>query len=113
MGPIKRFVAKFAIRRAIGYAEKDPEVNVPKLLDWSERYARLDEHKYVINEIRKYWATPDNNWRQLILRAFEELDPEVRKRFMANFFVYSGLYGIPKGYEMVEKYDCNVPWTIL
>ncbi|MDD4517956.1 MAG: radical SAM protein, partial [Limnochordia bacterium] len=78
-----------------------------------ERYARLDEHKYVINEIRKYWATPDNNWRQLILRAFEELDPEVRKRFMANFFVYSGLYGIPKGYEMVEKYDCNVPWTIL
>lgn len=109
----KRLATDFAVKQAVGYLDRDPESNIPRLLDWSERYAKLDAHKQYVRQIREIWEEPDNNWRQLIMRTFTELAPQVRKKFFVNFFVYAGMYGIPKGYAMQEKYNINIPWAIL
>ena len=81
----KRLATDFAVKQAVGYLDRDPESNIPRLLDWSERYAKLDAHKQYVRQIREIWEEPDNNWRQLIMRTFTELAPQVRKKFFVNF----------------------------
>ena len=64
---LKENVSAFAVKQILSYMDKDPEKNLPKLLDWFDRFDRKDTLKAQREAIRKAVMDKDNNWRQLVI----------------------------------------------
>ena len=73
----------------------------------------MPEHRDIIDRAEAVWSDPANNWRRLIERAFAQLSPGVIEKFVANFLVNASLVGVPRGHELGEQLQCNIPWAIL
>ncbi|MGI6625500.1 MAG: radical SAM protein [Limnochordia bacterium] len=113
MESVKHNLQAVALREGLRYIERNPEENIKRLVNLLRPFARLPEHKEVFTQIDELWADPQNNWRRLTERAFAQLLPAVTRKFLTNFIVNSALNGIPKGHELADTYNCNVPWAIL
>lgn len=74
-----------AINTALNYLEKDPEGNIPKVMDLVDRFTPDDWYVSQRNAIRNA-IEEKNNWYQLILRVYD-LDSGVRKAFFENFIL--------------------------
>jgi hypothetical protein len=101
-----------AITKALEYLEKDPETNIPKLMELVDRVTPNDWYKSQRDAIRNSIQDKDNNWYKLIMRLYE-LDPGVRKTFFQNFIVNASLKGSATQEEVAKANNCNVPWAIL
>lgn len=73
---IPKSLSKFGLKTAYDYIEKNPERNLPKLMEWVDRLAgdgpdsfpaQREAFRTVIND-------PDNNMYQLIMNIFREVD---------------------------------------
>ena len=100
-----------AVSTALNYLEKDPEGNIPKVMDLVDRLCPEDWYVPQRRAFREAIAAK-NNWYQLILR-FYELDSGVRKAFFQNFIINASLLPSGTQEENMAKYNCNVPWAIL
>ena len=80
---LQKSIQNFGIKQALKYMEKDPEENIPKLMDMVDKFAPDGWYEAQRNMIRKV-IKERGNWYQLILRIYQ-LDPEVRKAFFQNF----------------------------
>lgn len=110
---IKDEVKVFAVKKALGYMEKDPETNLSKLLDWFDRF---DVKGTLENErklVRGVISDKDSNWHKLFMSFWNDVDPGVRNRLLENFIINGSLLGYQKQVENKNKYNCNVPWAIL
>ncbi len=107
-------IVQFGVKQAFSYIGKNPEENLPKLMDWVDRFAPAGEKGFPVQRatFRRAIETK-NNMYQLLLRIFEETDSEVLKVFFQNFLVNGNLVGWPKQEEMRRKHGCNIPWAIL
>lgn len=110
---IKEHLKAFAIKKALGYLDKDPETNIPKLVDWFEKLDAKNVHEKERIAIRQVISDKNNNWYQLILSLWQEIDPGVRNRLFENFVVNAAHYGYQRQLDNKEKYNCNIPWAIL
>ena len=110
---LKENLEIFAVKQALSYMDKDPENNLPRLLDWFDRFDRKDTLKTQREVIRKAVADKDNNWHQLVMSLWKDIDPGVRNRLFENFIINGCLLGFQKQQENREKYNCNIPWAIL
>ena len=81
---LKENVQKFALNQALKYLEKNPEENIPKLMEMVDKFFPDTWYTAQRNAIRNA-IEAKNNWYQLILRLYE-LDPEVRKAFSETLF---------------------------
>lgn len=102
-----------AIKKALEYMDKDPETNLPKLMDWFDRFDVKDTLKVQRDAIRSVIADKDNNWYKLIMSLWTDVDPEVRNTLFQNLIINGCLLGYQRQNEYKEKYNCNVPWAIL
>ena len=59
-----------AINTALNYLEKDPEGNIPKVMDLVDRFTPDDWYVSQRNAIRNA-IEEKNNWYQLILRVYD------------------------------------------
>ncbi|MDD4311677.1 MAG: radical SAM protein, partial [Eubacteriales bacterium] len=103
----------FGVKQVLSYIDKDPEKNVPKILDW---LIRTDKNGVVSNQartIKNAFQDGDNNWRRLILSLWTDIDDGVRRRLFENFVINGSLIGSPRQIKTSEKENCNVPWAIL
>ncbi|MFW5986238.1 MAG: radical SAM protein, partial [Halanaerobiales bacterium] len=107
----KKFAAEQILKRAMRYIEKDPEENFLKVLDMVDKIARTEKHKEEIASIRKNFKT--NPAIKEYVRKFTEVAPNYKEGLIMNFFINSGLLGIPYQFEMADKLGVDVPWTIL
>ena len=110
---IKLSAEKFAIDRAYEYICKNPETNLVKILDVLEKFDRAGTVTPQAEVFRKAMNDPDSNWRKLILSFFDSVDDGIRKKILDNIIVNATLIGGQKRKDAMEKYDCNIPWTIL
>ena len=80
---------KIWLEKAYDYIEKNPEQNIPKLMEWVDRFAGNGEDSFPAqrNAIRKVVNDPESNWYQLIMRVVKETDKEVLKTIFTNFFI--------------------------
>ena len=112
---IPKTLSKIGLKTAYGYIEKDPERNLPRLMEWVDRLAGDGPNSFP--EQRAAFRTvindPDNNMHQLIMNVFREVDNEVIKAVFENFFLNANIIGWPKQEELRAKYNCNIPWAIL
>ena len=105
-------IKKFGIEQAIHYLFKDPETNMPKLLDWADRFSG-GEYPAQRAVIRQAVTDPSHPYYPYIRKLLRETDPEVFKTLLINFFVNANLIGWPLQEKNRKKYDCNIPWAIL
>ena len=112
---VPKVLGTHGIKTAYSYIEKDPERNLPKLMEWVDKLAgtgpdsfqeQRDAFRAVIND-------PDNNMHQLIMNTLQGVDNGVLKAFFVNFFLNANIIGWPIQEKFRKKYNCNIPWAIL
>ena len=108
-------VKRAGFRALYGYLDKDPDANIPKLMDWVDRFAGNGPNSFPTQRaaFRKVIENPDNNWYRLIRSMWTDIDGEVRKTFFENFMLNGNLIGWTIQEEARERYGCNIPWAIL
>ena len=110
---LKETAEVFVVKKALEYMEKDPEANLPKLLDWLDKF---DIHNTLATQrkaIREVVENSDSNWYKLVMSLWKDIDPDVRNRLFENLIINASLLGYQKQVANKEKYNCNVPWAIL
>ena len=103
----------FAVKKALAYMDKDPETNLMKLLDWFDLFDVKNTLEMQRTAIRKVLEDRDNNWYQLIMSLWKDIDSGVRNRLFENFIINGCLLGYQRQVENKKKYNCNIPWAIL
>ena len=104
----------FALRRVYRYLDRDPERNIPRLLNYLETHDRdglglTDQTRAIRAAIRD----PDNNWSKLVRSLWTDIDAHQRRTLVEAAVINGTLIGTTKTTAAQEKYGCNVPWTIL
>jgi sulfatase maturation enzyme AslB (radical SAM superfamily) len=106
-------IKQAAAVKAFDYIGKDPEHNIPKVLDKIKALddsGSLNDH---IAGIQKNFRDPDNGMHKLALSLFEDIDPEQLKKLYEEMAVNSMLLSAKTRAQVREKNGCNVPWAIL
>lgn len=101
------------VRKVLSYLDKDPDKNLPKLLEWADRFDKDNLYATQRKVFHNILENPDSNWYQFIKGLWTDIDPGVRKTFFENFIVNSALVGTGRQKAAKEKYNCNIPWAIL
>lgn len=110
---IRKSVETFAIKKALEYMDKDPIKNLPKLLDWFDKFDVRNTLAKEREIVRRVISNKDNNWYQLVMSLWQDIDRGVRNRLFENFVINGGLIGYQRQVENKKKYNCNIPWAIL
>ncbi len=109
---ISTSLKKLGIEKALDYLYKDPEKNMRVLYDLAEKYAGKTYPDQMAG-IKDAIENPDNPFYSYIRHAINDVDREVLKAVGVNFFINENIIGWAKQQELREKYNCNIPWTIL
>ena len=59
-------IQQFALKQVLGYLKKDPEKNLPKIIEWIRKF---DTEKIYVDQydmIEGYLKDPENNWTKLM-----------------------------------------------
>ena len=94
---MKENLQSFAVKKVLDYMEGDLDKNLPKLLEWADKFDKENlyaSQRKVFHDILEH---PDNNWYQMIKSLWTDIDPEVRKVFFENFIVNAALVGSSLG----------------
>ena len=108
-------VEAFAVRQALSWLDRDPEKNLPKLLDWFDRFDRKDTLKVQRDIIRNVVMDPDNNWHHLVMSLWKDIDPGVRNRIFENLIINGCLLGYRDRWKIRKNTTATSPgrscWT--
>lgn len=110
---IKENAKSAAVKAALSYLDKNPEENLPKLINLLEKF---DVNRYLapqIKAVRKNFIGKKNNWQELYNSLFADIDSEVRKKLLENFIVNATVIGMDRQGAVKKANGCNVPWVIL
>lgn len=106
-------ITSAALNLAYAYLDSNPEKNVPKLLNLMGKLDRDDSLKVQLESVRKVIKDRDNNWYQLILSIWNDIDAGVRKAFFQNFVINEVVTGQKRQKKFKEELGCSIPWAIL
>lgn len=105
-------LAKFGLTKAFNHLYKDPEANLLEAMDWADKFSNGG----FANQraaIRKAISDPSDSYYPYVRHILNDVDPEIVKTLIVNFFINGNLVGGPIQEELRQKYNCNIPWTIL
>ena len=102
-----------AMRQLYAYLDKDPEQNIPRVLDLLEKNDEGGGLTDQVRGIRKAVADPGSNWSRLVRSLWTDVDAHQRKKLVETVVINGSLLGTPAAAASQEKYGCNVPWAIL
>ena len=105
-------VKAFGAKQVFSYLQKDPEKHIPQILDWLEKYGG-SAMPGQLAFVRRVLEDPNNKWYQYTMDIFRDINPHCIDKFMEDFVINASMLGIPQQNKMKEKYNCNIPWTIL
>ncbi len=108
-------LVRYGLKKAFDYIERNPEENLPRLMDWVDRFAPEGDRGFPVQRaaFRQVIEDPDCAMHRLMYRIFTETDKDVLKAVFENFIVNGNLVGWPRQEELRERYGCNIPWAIL
>lgn len=113
MGVFKKIGADIVTQKALRYVEKDPETNIPKLAEFLTKHTKTPHLRRWFGDAERYMKDEKNPYRKLILRAFSELAPNVRREFIRAFVVGAGIENSDKFAYYKRKYGVVAPWACL
>ena len=109
---IKSTIAKLGLGHTIDQVYENPEEGMQRLLGWADKFSK-GEYPTQRRIIREIVEDKENPYNPFIHKIFTDLDEDVVKKLLVNYFVYANLAGGPVQQENREKYQCNIPWAIL
>ena len=78
----------FAMKQAYSYLDKDPEANLPNLLDMLEKYDKNGQAVTTqVEGIRAALSDPNNNWSKLVKSLWTDIDDEQRKKLVETVVI--------------------------
>lgn len=104
---------RITMAKAYEFLDRDPDQNIPKLVDWLEKLDRSRDIKNPLSKLKEYADNPNSNWFRLAHSFWEDLDDNVRETLFTNFIGNDNLPSSPKLLESRKRYNCNIPWIIL
>ena len=93
MASAKNALISAGINGAIKYLEKDPEKNVPKIVDWVNRFSPENSFKTQREYMTQIVNDPDSAWYQLVMDIMHTVDADIMKTIFTNFFMNANLIG--------------------
>lgn len=103
----------FGIARALDYLDRDPDANLPKLMEWLDRFAG-DRLPFPYQELfHRAMTDPDNNWHRLIRSMYTDIDTRVLKKIFENFIIHGGLLEWPAKKQSGELSQDKAPWSVI
>ena len=104
----------YGLKQVIGYVDKDPDKNIPKIIDWLLKYdIGGDTLTPQVKVIKQQIENKDSNWYKLVKSLWTDVDDGIRRRLFENFIINAGLLGPKRQLEIKKKEGCGVPWAIL
>jgi MoaA/NifB/PqqE/SkfB family radical SAM enzyme len=109
---VKESVERYGVGKLIDALYKDPEKNLPRMMDWADRMSgeNFDRERRMVRSIIE---NPDDPYYGFIRRLFTDVDKNVLCTSAVDLFVNSVMVGWNKQQALRDKYKCNIPWTIL
>lgn len=78
----------FAMKQVYSYLDKDPEANLPNLLDMLEKYDKNGQAVTTqVEGIRASLSDPNNNWSKLVKSLWTDIDDEQRKKLVETVVI--------------------------
>lgn len=108
----KATMMKLGIDTAMSKLRKDPEGNLPKLMDWADKFCG-DEFVGQRRAIRKAVEDPSDTYFPYVRHIINDIDFNVMQTMAVNFFINGNIISFQKSNALREKYNCNIPWAIL
>lgn len=105
-------IKKLGLMKAYDFLDKDPEANLPKLVDWFDDYVSDDVLPTQRELFRSIVTEKNSNWYRLLVSLWSDIDDEVRKTLFENLIINANALAAPKAKASREKYGCNIPWAI-
>lgn len=105
-------LAKFGLTKAFNHLYKDPEANLLEAMDWADKFSNggfANQRAAICKAI----SDPSDPYYPYVRHILNDVDPEIVKTLIVNFFINGNLVGGPIQEELRQKYNCNIPWTIL
>ncbi len=106
-------IKAFGLKQAISYMDKDPDTNIPKILNWMEKHDKGGKITTQVKMVRDTILDDNNNWHKLAKSLWTDIDDGVRKKIFENFIINASMIGSKRQEEFREEHDCNIPWAIL
>ena len=106
------FAAEKALDRILKYIDKAPQKNLLRILNVAERYFKMfpaenfTKMKAAVND-------GDNVYMTLARNILSDVDRDLVKSLLLSLGVHAGYYGTKTVRANREKYNCNIPFTIL
>ena len=104
----------YGVKRVLSYMDRDPDKNLPRILDWIIKIDRTGKYATApAKMVKKELQNENSNWGQLIRSLWTDIDSGVRKKIFENFVVNSVIVGQKRQEKIRKENHCNVPWAIL
>ncbi len=110
---ISASIKTIGVKAALKYLEKDPEDNIPKLINWLEKLDKNNSVKRQLNTVKKALSDKNSPWHKLVLSIYSDIDPDVRKKLFENFIINANIIGLERERQLRKEENCNIPWAIL
>ncbi len=95
------------------FLDKDPEENLPKLVDWLDSYIDPEVLRPQRQLFRDIIEKKDSNWYRLLVSLWSDIDDDVRKTLFENLVINANALAAETAGKSRKKYGCNIPWVIL
>ncbi|TYC84070.1 MULTISPECIES: radical SAM protein [Acetobacterium] len=103
----------YGLKKVITYLDSDPDRNIPKIINWAEKYDKNGMLDNQIKKTREVLSDKNSNWYQLTKSLWSDIDDGVRKKLFENFIVNASIVGGQRQEKSRIENNCNVPWAIL
>jgi uncharacterized Fe-S cluster-containing radical SAM superfamily protein len=103
----------YGLKKVITYLDSDPDRNIPKIINWAEKYDKNGMLDNQIKKTREVLSDKNSNWYQLTKSLWNDIDDGVRKKLFENFIVNASIIAGQRQEKSRIENNCNVPWAIL
>ena len=70
-------IQQFALKQVLGYLKKDPQKNLPKIMEWVRKFDTENIYVDQYDMIEEYLRDPNNNWTQLMCNIINNVHPKI------------------------------------
>ena len=109
---LTHFVVDKALSRILKYIDKAPEKNLLKILNVAEKHFKMFPQKN-FQKMKAAVNDKDNVYMQLAKNILSDIDRDLVKSLLVSMGVHAGYYGTKTVRANRDKYNCNIPFTIL
>lgn len=109
----ERQVVDIALTQLLKYIDKEPQKNILKIVEYSEKLLSGTFPQKYIDAIKEAVKDGDGVYYQMALNILKDVNRDTLKKLLLSMGLGAGVHGTKAVRENREKYKCNIPFLIL